>query len=293
MPNRVQTYVIHDSDPSQRGAKRIRREDAQSWNEKGYGIFHTVQEFHGPRRIENLVHINAWAVDIDKGTKEEMLSQIGKGLVPTMLIETKSGYHVYWKARDATQENWRHIVENRLVPFYKADKKAKDLARLLRVPGFNHLKNPAEPFLIKAVHTKHVEYSEREMLHFYKDLLTQAKQKKLHNKTIKEFPQDGSFWERVWSLDCEYALSKLSGTEYVGGEYYDFKPNSSGTKNIYVNGKSTSCWIDHEGRIGSLDDGGPTIAQWLNWFHKDYSKTVSIIKEVFPECQAERQMKLI
>jgi len=281
---RVSTWILHDSDKSFGGARRINRSDAKFWNEKGYGIFQTVQTFYGPRRIENLKYINAWAVDMDGSNKKEMLALIKTGLPPTLLVESKNGYHVYWRATDATQENWRAIMQNRLVPFYKADKKAKDLARILRVPGYYHMKNPQEPFLIQVVHYQHVTYTERQMLQFYKDLETPKLQKKLHKRTRKAHPMQGDFWDRVWNLNCQDALIQLSGSLHVNGEVYDFKQNVSGTLNIFVNGQSSSCWIDLEGRIGSMDDGGPTIAQWLNWFHKDYTKVVNIIKEVFPEC---------
>ena len=284
---RVKTYALHDSDKSLGGVVKINRLDAPKWNARGYGIFHTVQTFYKERRIENLRYINAWAVDIDGGNKEEMLVKIKSGLNPTMVVESKNGFHVYWRATDATQHHWRAIMEHRLIPFYKADKKAKDLARLLRVPGYYHMKDPQDPFLIKVVHYQHVTYTEREMLQFYKDLETPKLQKKLHNRTKKAHPIEGDFWERVWNLNCEYALSRLSGSPYVAGEIYDFKQNTSGTLNIIVNNKSSSCWIDRDGRIGSMDEGGPTIAQWLNWFHKDYRKVVEIIKEVFPECQTQ------
>lgn len=294
MANLVQTYRLHDVDPSAHGgAVRIARKDAWEWNKKGFGIFHTVQQFDGKRRLDRLVHINAWAVDMDKGSKPEMLERIRLGLIPTMVVETKNGFHVYWKAKDATRENFRGILENRLVPFYQADKKAKDLARILRTPGFYHQKDPANPFLVKVVHSHRVEYSEREILQFYKDLETPKKQKREHNRLKKAHPLAGDFWDRVWNLDCEYALERLSGSEWVGGETYSFRPNASGTRNIYVDGKSTSCWVDQEGRIGSLDEGGPTIAQWLNWFHKDYKKVVEIIKEVFPECRTTNQLSLL
>lgn len=294
MPNLVQTYALHDTDPQGHGgAIRINRKDAHKWNSKGYGIFHTVNEFHGRRILANLVFINSWYVDIDKISKEEMIKLIATGLVPTMVVETKNGYHVYWKAKNATKESWRQIMELRLIPFYKGDRKAKDLTRILRTPGFNHMKNPEEPFPVKVVFYKHVEYSEDDMFKFYKDLKTQKKQKDKHTKAKKEFPMSGDFWENVWNLDCEDALSKLSGTSHVGGETYEFKINSGGTKQIYVNGKSSSSWIDENQRIGSLDNGGPTIAQWLNWFHKDYRKTVQIIEEVFPQCKKTNQMNLL
>lgn len=315
MPNLVQTYALLDTDPGARGAFRIKREQASEWNSKGYGIFHTVQEFRGPRRVSNLVHINAWAVDVDVAKyvaspeaistglplgehggnptnqinlyKQKILADIQRGLIPTMVVETKNGFHIYWKAKDATQENWKAVMEHRLVPYYQADKKAKDLARILRTPGYYHLKNPAEPFLVRVIHSSKVEYSEREMLTFYPDVVTPEIQKKAHRKAMRENPGRKPFWEAVWNLDCEDALTRLSGSAHVGFETYTFRENASGTKNIYVNGKSTSCWIDREGRIGSMDEGGPTIAAWLNWFHKDWSKTIAIIKEVFPECQTQ------
>src|SRR4029077_7096129 len=51
--------------------------------------------------------------------------------------------------------------------FYGADKNARDLARVLRAPGFLHMKNPAEPLMIREVHTSSREYPEAEMLGFY------------------------------------------------------------------------------------------------------------------------------
>jgi hypothetical protein len=123
------------------------------------------------------------------------------------------------------------------------------------------------------------------MVLFYKDLRAPER----HKKAKRAAPVTGSFWDRVWNLNCEEALYRLSGTHYVSGETYSFKNNSNGSRNILVNGKGTSCWVDQEGRIGSLDDGGPTIAQWLHWFHKDYRKVAEMIKEVFPECLDNKQ----
>jgi hypothetical protein len=151
MPNQVQTYAFHDSDPAiqKQGFTRIKRSDAHDWNQKGYGIFQTVNWFIGPRRKSKLQGINAWAVDIDTGSKEQMLLKIHQGLIPTLVVETKRGYHLYWKAKDGSERTWKAIVWDRLVPFYGADRNAKDLCRTLRVPGFLHQKDLANPFLVK------------------------------------------------------------------------------------------------------------------------------------------------
>jgi hypothetical protein len=204
-----------------------------------------------------------------------------------MAVETKRGFQVYWAAKDARPEHWNAIVADRLVPFYCADPNARDMARILRVPGFYHLKDPASPFLVQKVWEWQVSYSELQMALFYPSAREEQEGIAKHDEAKRFAPVSGSFWDRVWHLDCEAALSRLSGSPVVGGETYSFKPNASGTKNILVDGAGTSCWIDRNGRIGSLDKGGPTVFQWLNWFHKNPRQVIQIIKEVFPECQPE------
>ena len=279
-----QVWALHDSDPKNFPMIRIHPDQAKEFNAKGYGIFHTINEFLGPRRIENLTHINAWAVDIDESLKEMQLKRLREGLVPTLIIETKRGYQAYWAAKDAKKEHWNAIVASRLVPFYGADKRARDLARILRKPGYYHLKNPQDPFMVRKVWEYPVAYTELQMALFYPCLIDHQKESHEQAQLRRAIPSGGAFWNRVWDLDCEEALIRLSGHAAVGSETYSFRHNSIGTKNILVNGKGTSCWIDREGRIGSLDGGGPSIYQWLNWFHKNPRKVVEIIKEVFPEC---------
>lgn len=282
-----QLYALHDTQPHERGGCfPIKYDQAKGLNSEGFGIFHTVNNFKGPRQIPNLTRINAWAIDMDgkNRTKDEMWKVIERGLQPTMIIETKSGFHVYWKAKDAIAAHWNAIMLDRLVPYYGADPNARDLARILRTPGFFHMKNPADPFLIrelKPISLRKVGYTERQMARFYP---SHAPPESPALREIKrEVPKGNTFWDRVFSMDCEYALSILSGHDFVGGEVYTFRRNNSGTKNIYVNGKSTSAWIDAQGRIGSLSGGGPSIYQWLMWFHKNPKKVAGMLETAFPE----------
>lgn len=282
--NQVQTYALHDVDPSAHGgAFRIKRSEAHEYNAKGFGIFHTVQSFYLGRKKSDLVGLNAWFVDIDGGDKPSMMKRIESGLPPTMVVETKNGYHVYFRCINGTLENWDAIVVNRLIPFYGGDKRAKDIARILRTPGFMHLKNPNEPFRVRVVVSNKVEYTEQAIMRFYPDRVTESKQKKLQKRSKKEFPEGSDFFDRLWNFDCEYALEAVSGEDIVNGETFSFHTNASGTKNIYVNGKSSSCWIDLDKRIGSMDDGGPTIAQWLRYYGHDWSKVILYLKTKFPE----------
>lgn len=257
--------------------------EATKWNKQGFGIFWTVNEFYGTeRRITNLKKIRGWAVDIDAGTKESMIYKLNRGLVPSLIVETKRGYQAYWKAKDAQKENWNAILLNRLVPFYGSDTNARDIARILRTPGFFHMKDPNDPFLVRIVFEHRVSYSEKQMRSFYEEKIERKEQKQEFLKSKKYFASDDLF-ENIWHLDCEYALSQISGHEFVKGETFTFRRVSSGNKNISVNGKQTSCWIDKEGRIGSLDKGGPTLFNWLCWYGHTGKAAVEFIKLNFPE----------
>lgn len=282
-------YRMHDAEPN--GVVPVAKEDARNWNAKGFGIFKTVNEFKtAERRIANLQRICAWAVDMDAGSKKEQLEKIRKSpLVPSSVVETKRGFQCYWRAKNAKPEHWNAIVLERLVPYFGADKNARDMARILRVPGFYHLKNPAEPFLVREVWSWDVAYHEEELARAFKRAgkppePPERTAERAHAAIAREQRVHGDdFWDRVWSMDCERGLERLSGHAAVRGELYTFKPVSNGNKNILVNGKGTSCWIDKAGRIGSLDKGGPTMATWLRWFGHSWSEVVRVLKAEFPE----------
>lgn len=258
--------------------------EADSWNEKGWGIFWTVNSFNGPRRKENCTEVLAWAVDIDAGAKAEQLKRIQSiPLEASVIYETARGYHLYFDAIDGDPENYRDIVE-RLVEAYGGDKNAKDLCRILRVPAYLHWKYE-KPFAIKAVHMSNARYTEKEI----RDAFPKEEPKEVEFEQKTELRRElkvagsSSLWERIWSLDCEYALERLSGSSACAGERFTFRRNANGNLNIFVDGKGTSCWIDRQKRIGSHDKGGPTVYQWVNWYQRNPKRTVEILKELFPE----------
>lgn len=288
----TQLYRLHDSDEElkRKGAVTVAsRDEATEWNREGWGIFSTVNDFKGPRRIQNLSRINAWAVDMDEGSKAEMWRKLSTArLVPSKVVETKRGYQAYWNAKDAIASHWNAIVLDRLVPYFGADPNARDLARILREPDFYHMKNPAEPFLVTVVHSRPVSYTEWQMAERFPDVGGSIRARKQAEQAKRQYrdPVAGDkFWDAVGNLDCMEALSRLSGHPAVGGEQYTFRRNASGTYNILVDGKGTSCWIDRNGKIGSLAQGGPTIAQWLRYFRLGYGDAAKIIKQLFPQLE--------
>lgn len=277
-------YRMNDSDPS--GVFPIEEAEAAEWNRKGFGIFWSVQEFNSSvRKKENLKRITAWAVDIDGGEKAEQWERIARApIVPSLVVESKNGFHVYFNAKDAIPEHYAEIVQDRLIPYFKADPKAKDLARILRVPGFYHMKNPADPYMVTKRFEHRCSYTEKQIEYFFRTTEEEEKQIKAKRELRVAFKCDGDdFWEKIYNLNCEQALMRLSGTHAVNNEIFTFKRMSNGNKNLFVDRKGTSCWIDSHGRIGSCDKGGPTIWNWLRWYGRDNKQTYQLIKEFFPE----------
>jgi len=277
-------YRMHDVTPS--GMISVNPKEAHEWNKQGFGIFVSVNSFKGPRRKENLKRIVAWAVDLDTGTKSEMEIKIQSGLTPSLVVESKRGYHVWWRSKDGEPQYWDAVMLDRLVPFYGADKNARDICRVLRMPGFNHMKNPAEPFLIKKVFEYNVSYTQNQMANFYPDVSKPEREE--FKREITELKTGANFWEKVWRLDCIDGLERLSGSPYVNNETYSFSRNANGKFNISVNGKGTSCFIDHEFRIGSSSKGGPTLFSWLRWYGHSGKEAVNILKEMFPELETSK-----
>lgn len=176
-------WALHDFDEKLKlkGAINITKQmhdlrrledDAQRGNRKGYGIFWVVNDMvdeTGARKVENLKKINYWYCDIDEGTKEEQKARIEALLIPpSFVVETAKGYHCYWGVKGtATLENFAKI-EDKLIELLKGDKHCKDPLRLLRCPGYYHMKRPAHPFLCQIVEGIGSElfYEEQKMLNW-------------------------------------------------------------------------------------------------------------------------------
>jgi len=175
-------------------------------------------------------------------------------------------------------------INKRIVKKIDADINATDAARVLRVPNFYHCKNPNDKFLVQIVLSCENEYSPIEMLLFLPEI-QETKAKKLINIQI-----DGDdFWAQANRIDCMHGLIKLSGTDYVNGEEFDFIPDR-GKFQISVNGKRANCWIDEKGMIGSSAGAGPTIVNWLSYYNHDMATIAQILKDVFNLCEAPNDL---
>jgi hypothetical protein len=253
-------------------------------NQQGYGIFWTVNDFPpGERKEINIQRINAWYVDIDGQSKNEVMKNIGLYLRPSLVIETKNGIHAYWFCKEDgliyhDVQGYKSFLKINLRSAFNSCPNSSDASRVLRAPFYLHMKEPADPFLVKPLWEEDRTYDFDQMAKAFPENI---RYKIIETEARKISGDD--FWVKVGHLNCEEALMKFSGSSVVRGETFTFRFQAGGKKNIYVNGKSTSCWIDTDGLIGSNDRGGPTIAQWLKWYGNSYKEIMKELLRIYPQ----------
>ena len=115
----------------------------ESINELGAGVFVAVNEFDGRRRKDNLSRVRGVHADLD-GVDDQTLAKIRDILPPTIEVQTSGPHnrHFYWLLEPGTTMDMIQAVQiNRRLIACGADPAATDITRLLRLPGFKHMKN--------------------------------------------------------------------------------------------------------------------------------------------------------
>lgn len=143
-------------------------------NDKGYGIFFAVNDFNKSRKEKDLKALRYIYADIDIAkngdgqtredkelAKEKKINNLLEYCSPTKIIDTSNGIQPLWKLKgglNPTEENIKRYKKVLLgiINAFEADSGAKDVSRVLRMPGYYHQK--AEPYLCKLIH----DYPERE-----------------------------------------------------------------------------------------------------------------------------------
>jgi Primase C terminal 2 (PriCT-2)/RepB DNA-primase from phage plasmid len=121
--------------------------DLETRNNQGAGVFVTVNEMDGRgRKIENFKRVRAVWVDLDQGLPDKSWP-----LEPSIVVESSpSKLHVYWLVNDEMPLATFRQVMVRLIRDWKGDPRATDPTRVLRLPGFCHVKTDA-PHLVRIV----------------------------------------------------------------------------------------------------------------------------------------------
>jgi len=187
-------------DPRLAGIKGGSFQQVQAWlagkNGSGAGVFVTVNETDGKgRKLENITRIRAiWH-------EEDTSCGIDFPVEPHITIESSPGkFHRYWLCEGLTRDDFAGIMR-RMVQDYGSDPNARDLARVLRVPGFYHQKDPTSPFKVRIVDESGAEpYTRDEMLAFFPPILNDAPKNTAQSQRNADTAEDGIIKSRVAEL---------------------------------------------------------------------------------------------
>lgn len=138
-------------------------------NKAGAGIFVTVnQTDRKGREAGNIVRARAVWFEFDNKPNEPGFKPLPENwpLDPSMIVESSPGNkHLYWLLADGetmTPEQHRDVI-NHMVNL-GSDPIAKGINRVLRVPGFYHMKDPTNPHRVKILEVSGKLYTVDEIM---------------------------------------------------------------------------------------------------------------------------------
>ena len=137
-------------------------------NEHGAGIFVSVNatDLRG-RSVENIRRIRAVWQDDDIGWSGDF------PLRPSLVVNTSPGkFQRYWFCDGLTFVEHQTVMD-RISRDFGNDPNAKDLARVLRLPGFWHKKHPDAPHLVRIVGGNRRRYSAHQILTAFPPIIKQ------------------------------------------------------------------------------------------------------------------------
>lgn len=127
-----------------RGSLEDHRKKLNALNKAGYSIFVTISETDGVDvKQANITRVRALFADFD-GSPLSNLDRIP--LKPSFTVNTSPGkHHAYWLIDDCPLEQFKPM-QQALAQILESDPAVCDLGRIMRVPGFYHLKG--HPFMV-------------------------------------------------------------------------------------------------------------------------------------------------
>ncbi|MFA5360125.1 MAG: AAA family ATPase [Patescibacteria group bacterium] len=227
----------------------------------GCGVYFSVNGFKdGKRKKENLKNINGVFIDLDiakekdnlteeknKQKKEESLDSFKKFyLPPHFVIETKNGLQAIWLTEDLMNEDEFSSIQNSLIKKFNSDKGAKNINQVLRLPGFNHLKNPKQPFecFLSLDEARKPIYKKQD----FRNVIDEANKIEDLDKADKQqgakINKPSEEIKKVLDLPIKEVIKIAGG---LAGIKVEFTENSDGSNQIIENGKKTSGFISSKG----------------------------------------------
>ena len=259
-PNYTIQYFVDDRKEKKGNAKTSAQfdlEEANKMQKKGCGVFFSINGFReGKRKKENLTNINAVYVDIDIAKEENHLEKdelLGKKAIannyimksplePHFITETKNGFHLIWLVGDIETESDFIFITKGLTKYFKADDGGLSVNKVLRLPGFRHLKNPEDPF--KCILLK--DNSDTIPKYCKDEIIKKFNLDNIKNMTNETMNTPSREIQQALQLPIKEAIERSASIVDIKIE---FKNNSDGSQQIIENGEETSGFISSRGEF--------------------------------------------
>lgn len=136
--------------------------------------------------------------------KEKFLLQHKKDLENATIVETFSGFHIYFPLKEKEKTNDFNVIQKRLTKHFGGDIQVNNPSRLMRLPSFTHQKYKVNP-VIKIRKISNYHYTKKEILNtFFKQekgvisetIVQKDYDYKLHVETKKTFVPTEINWKK-------------------------------------------------------------------------------------------------
>jgi hypothetical protein len=185
---RNQQCVFHNADNGYIGLKGA----FKKFQKTGCGIFFVVYE--GGQCKKDITRIAAQWVDLDfRKYKNGQVDEKGKEITfyrsdeeveqlkvsalekvstlniePSIINETKNGVHIFWLIEESNYQTLLKYMalQEKLCEYFGkfADLHVKDICHVARIPGYLHLKDPNNPFMVKCIKfSPEIHYTQQEI----------------------------------------------------------------------------------------------------------------------------------
>lgn len=141
-------------------------------NEQGYNIYFTVNS--GGTKKEQINKINAFFIDCDCGKddkgnyfdldivkqyKQRVLNKVQEfELVPSFIVDTRNGYHIYWLVDNAKVEEFEE-VQKKLIHCFNSDERVFTAQFIMRLPNFYWTKYIDNQYLCTVYQYNDIRYN--------------------------------------------------------------------------------------------------------------------------------------
>src|SRR6185437_3190388 len=94
------------------------------------------------RKARNVVALRGLFIDQDNGESPPFLVE------PSLVVQCDRGPHVYWLLKPGEDIERFSSAQKALIHHFNSDERVHDLPRVMRLPGFYHMKKLGNPLLV-------------------------------------------------------------------------------------------------------------------------------------------------